>query len=96
MLYFLIEYEQDGDLSWLEPGEDPNDYVELSLRLMDGVSTVDSLGCISFLERDSDWVTGCFDTVADIPARCTHLREIAADMLDTVNRAEADRYLSLL
>lgn len=100
-MHFSIDYDQFPDLSWLEQdefkGENPMDYVVLDMIAYDeSGEVVDSLGGISFLDKEDDWTTGYFHSVEEIPARFTHLREIAQEMQDTAAAVETRRYLDLL
>jgi hypothetical protein len=42
---------------------------------------VGSLSNSVFLNAADDWTTGSFDNVDDIPARCPHLRAVAANLI---------------
>jgi len=79
------------------PGKTEEDFVSLEVLLYDGRKYLGGLGGITFFVEGTDWDTGEFDAVEDIPEACTYLREIAEELLDEhVYRPEADRYLSLL
>ena len=101
MYTITIDYDQDADFSWLDQDEfkdeNPADHIALEVALYDEEGKlVDSLSGIDFLEAGDDWVTGKFHDFADIPEQCDYLREIACDLIATLNHVECRRYLSVL
>ena len=65
---------------------DPDNHVALMMLVYelrddaDDWELVDSLGGIDFLRDDeSDWTTGTFYRLSDIPKGCDYLRELAKD-----------------
>ena len=76
----IIDHEQYPDLSWAEP-EDLLRYTVLCTMLVgeDG-EILDSLSDSAFFTEANDWTTGVFYSVAEIPTRCEHLRDIARGM----------------
>lgn len=82
--YVVIEYDPDGPSPYKRKihEEDGRPYVTLQVvAYHDGQDLpVDSLSDIDFFEDDADWVCGTYRSVAEIPERCEHLRDIAADM----------------
>jgi hypothetical protein len=86
---WVVEYEPDPDLSYLDQPEfadcDPADYVSVWMRLETRCEccgtwqTAESLGGIDFLETSSEWTTGTFDSIDELPKG--YLRDVAADLL---------------
>lgn len=52
-----------------------------TMLIDDAGNVVESLSNSVFLADADDWTTGSFGSVEEIPARCLHLREVAADLV---------------
>jgi len=81
MTRIVIDYESDPDFSLLDLENPDQQYVSLCTCLYDGDRLIGSLGDSIFYEDEDDWTIGTFATVDDIPARCQHLREVAAELI---------------
>lgn len=82
--YVVIEYDPDGPSPYKRKIHEADGRAYVTLQVLayhDGDDLpVDSLSDIDFFEDDADWVCGTYRSVAEIPERCEHLRDIAADM----------------
>lgn len=84
MTRIVIDYETDPDFSCCDEDERTaaEMYVSLSTALYNSNNKlIGSLSDSIFYENADDWTIGTFACVDDIPARCPHLREIAAELI---------------
>jgi len=84
MYRIVIDYETDPDFSFCDENERTakEKYVSLCTMLYDSNDKlIDCLSNSVFCEDADDWTIGTFDNVEQIPARCPHLREIAAELI---------------